>query len=216
VFDSMKPRLPDWLDPNPIAPRVLAHSPSAEFERGLTTWEELRSGELARDSLPDWGYFIGVLRDRMTATRNAFETAERVREELRAGRKNNIWRSAENVPPTHHLEVSAFDLGWRLVPLARWAGRKLDRSDIPRDVEAACRAWVMCADAVWLQLKRQPSKKRNTESHRAMVTPFLNDAQMLHIRVREELCRYGELTDYLRPYGPRSFSSQGQQEKPSS
>lgn len=201
MIESMKPHLPGWLDPNPIAPHMLAHSPSAEFERGLTTWEELRSGELqVQGGLPDYGYYSSVLGARMMEARKGFEVAELARDELRAGGPNDIWQRAWNAPPTHHLEVTALDLGWRLVPLARWAGRILDRRDIPHDVESACRAWAQRADAVWLQLKRLPSRKRDMDSHKAMVAPFLNDAQMLRIRVMEELWQHGELVEHLRPY----------------
>lgn len=200
MHDTMNPSLPDWLDPHPIAAHVLKQCPSAEFERGLQKWKELRSGELDGDGLPDWGYFHSVFEERLEHTGRDFQTAELAREELRKGGESDLWLRSASTPPTHHLEVTALDLGWRLVPLACWAGKILGRPDIPRDVEAACRAWTLRADAVWLQLKRMPARKRNTDSHKVAVAPLINDARMLRIRVQEELCQYGELVDYLRPY----------------
>ncbi|MBM3273198.1 hypothetical protein FJY94_08170 [Candidatus Kaiserbacteria bacterium] len=200
MHELMNPDLPRWLNPTPIAPHVRAQCPSAKFEENLQEWKEQRAGELVRDVPPDWGYFTRVMGERIEHTRRDFQTAERARKELRAGCENDLWHVGWNTPPTHHLEAMAVELGWRLAPLGHWAARILNRPDIALDVEAACRAWAHRADAAWIQLKRMPSGKRNLDSHKAMVTPHIVDANMLFIRVWEELGQYGELVDYLRPY----------------
>lgn len=196
MIHTLNPTLPRWLAPDQLSPRVMADSPSANFERGLLEWEELRGRELDDPRrMPHYGYYADTLARHLDGFDSEFREAEAVRHDIRAGLRDpeDSYAWAHNTPPTRILEVIAERLGWRLVPLARWAGRLLGRHDIPHDVELACRDWAHRADAIWVSLKKLPASKLYRESHRAMVAPLRNEARSLELRTWDFLCQFGEL-----------------------
>lgn len=196
----LTPTLPDRPIPDRLPRGAKTSLPTAQFQSGLLEWEKIRGHELDDPRrMPSYGYYLTTLARHMKCIENDFQVAESYRHDLRTKRRSGgtPYDSWANTPPTRTLEFLAYKLGWRLVPLARWAGVKLDQPAIPRDVEAACRDWAQRADTAWIQLKQMPAMIRRRGSHKVVVMPLLNEAHILRNHVRGELMKYSELAGHL-------------------
>ena len=187
MYTNIVPTLPQWLDPDPVPKHQLSKCPSLMFERGLMAWERCRGKELELPYTRDYRYYISQLKTNLDNCDNDFEVSERVRREARKTGTDpddpTIYHWA--TPPQHGIECTAYDLGWRLVPFARWYALLNQMPAFSYDVEYACRGWAARADAVWLVLVKMPRTKLATASHRAFVAPIRSAARELETRVRE-------------------------------
>lgn len=194
MFANMTPNLPLWLEPKPLSPKKLARCPSAQLERGLIEWEKLRGSELYDPESINYSYYPKSAHDQNENAHHFFDIGESVREAIRSGAdpdKPELYYF--NSEPYVVLESIALQFGWRVVPFARWASRRLSDSAVARDVEQACRAWCAQADAVWLVLRKMPKSQVYSASHKALVAPLQAQARDLEQRIFNGLSHRPEL-----------------------
>lgn len=177
---------PDFLRPLELPKRFERDIPTVRFDDGLTMWESIRGHELDEPQPPSYEYYAGVYREHVGSAwhiHDAAFDAERT--------DQDYWTFARRGDhPARALGVVAYELGWRLVPLSRWAGVKLRRPDFPNYVENHCRDWCNSADASYRALATQKLTRKNLESQVASIRLLRQGAQKLEILVLRELELY--------------------------
>lgn len=175
----------DFLRPLELPKRFKRDLPTVRFDDGLSMWESLRSHELDEPQPPSYAYYAHVYREHVGGAWLIHDHA------FAAERSQEFWTFAKlgDFPP-RALGVVAYELGWRLVPLTKWAGKKLRRPDFPNYVENHCREWCASADTSYRLLAAQKLTRKNLESQIATIRPLRQRARDLEILVLRELEMY--------------------------
>jgi hypothetical protein len=180
----------NFLKPLELPKRLRHDLPSTRFDDGLSTWEQLRGDELKCATPPNYDYYARVYREHMTRAWGTHDGAFMAEHLQDIDDQDAGTFDALGSQPARVLGVTARLLGWRLVPLARWAGVKLRRPDLPNYVENRCREWCATADACYRILARQKLTRINLESQVAIIRPLRNEARELEMRTLGELELY--------------------------
>lgn len=183
----------DFLSPLELPKRFKRDLPTVRFDDGLSTWESIRGHELDEHQPPSYAYYAGIYREHVGSAWHIHDCAfDAERSQDCDGQ--DLWSFAQRGDhPARALGVVAYQLGWRLVPLTRWAGVKLRRPDFPHYVESHCRDWCNSADASYRALATQKLTRKNLESQIATIRLLRHDGQKLEILVLRELELYFRL-----------------------
>jgi hypothetical protein len=181
-----------FLNSLELPKRLQRDLPSTRFDDGLSSWEQLRGNELKSDSPPNYEYYARVYQEHIAGAWGNHDGAFLAESMQDMDDNNRGTFEALGDQPARVLGVTAHLLGWRLVPLARWAGVKLRRPDLPNYVENHCRDWCAAADACYRILAPQKLTRKNIESQLAIIRPLRDEARRL------EMGTLGELELYFR------------------
>lgn len=170
--------------------RFKPDQPTTRFDDGLSRWEQLRSDELDSASPPGYEYYATVFNNQISSAWHNNDSAFRA-ESSQDDDDPEYWTfNKRGDHPARALGATAYLFGWRLVPLARWAGKKLHRPDIPFNVENACRAWCASADTAYRILAKQTLTRSNLASQQATILPLRKEAFEIEMLVISELRGY--------------------------
>lgn len=168
--------------------RDLDLSPKQAFEKELAYFESSRGHELDpyyTEHTTDYAYCLPDFINRLDSAISAHELAERLRADLRSGRRpiNDPMVLTRNAHPAAILRIIAAFAGWRIVPLARWVSLRINDHSFAFEVEEAYREWVEQADAVWSLLAEYPDTRIYRESSEANMRPLIHKVRKLTAQV---------------------------------
>lgn len=167
-------------------PKTFAHQlPSIRFESGLSDHNNLRGHELAGSNIQDYQYYGDE-------TAWFFESSWR-NHDARLYLETQNPEASDYCPeyydawsfdaigdfPARVLGSIAYSLGWRLVPYARWVGKRVGDQSISHYVEQHCRQWAEDADTVFHLLQGQKINRRNAPTQKALILPIRQRAERL-------------------------------------
>lgn len=175
----------DLLRPFRTPSRLAEKAPTQMFNYGLTDWETLRGHEIEASTPPHYEYYAGMF------SSNARD-AWRAHDEATAAENGaGGWTFDDyGMRPEQVLGVIARSMGWRLVPLARWAARSVRSPEISHQVETLCRQWCASADSIYRLLSTRPRTQTNVNAAQLILKPLRDEAREIERAVMYELRLY--------------------------
>ncbi len=169
----------------PFALRRSEKPPTEFFDQGLTRWEQLRSHEIETSAPPHYEYYAGMF---SSNARDAWTAHD---EATAAENGANGWTFDDyGMRPEHVLGVISHSMGWRLVPLARWAARMLSSPEVAHQVETLCRQWCASADTIHRLISTRPKTQSNVNAAQLILKPLRDEAREIERAVTYELSAY--------------------------
>ncbi|MFA7292194.1 MAG: hypothetical protein WC023_08095 [Rhodocyclaceae bacterium] len=157
--------------------------PSIMFESELANWMERRGHELESHCPPDYRYYpepmMATIRQCHSNHDFCFESELVPEQHLQDEEYERFSFEGMGDFPARRLAVIAGELGWRLVPYARWVARHTGEESLAHYIEHHCRMWCDAADQVYFVLAKEKISRKNAMSQRALLAPILRRSEVL-------------------------------------
>jgi hypothetical protein len=162
--------------------------PTLHFNHALNEWAQHRGHELQGVRPPNYGYYAPQARSTVAQCLAGHDAL--FAQEITHDNPQNLKFKELGDYPARVLSQIAYELGWRIVPLARWVAHKTGNQALANYVEVHCRQWCVEADLGFRTLQGEKITRNNALSQKATIQPLRKRATQLMEAVDHELGKY--------------------------